>query len=174
MKNTLKITISTILAITILALTNIPSVAATSIAVKINNKILTFDAKPRTVNGRTLVPVAILAKELGATVEWIADTKSVIITLQTKENIKTIYLKVGKASALVNGMEVELDCKPVIFEGRTFVPLRFISENFGATVIWNGKTKIVSITYTVPVQEKPPILIPPWEITTSPSITIIK
>ena len=164
----------------IILIINIPSLAATTkptntqIAINLNGNTLIFETKPRNVNERILVPVAALAKELGGQAEWISETKSVIITQQTKEKARKIYMKVGQASALVNGMEILLDCKPVIYEGRTFVPLRFISENFGAKVVWNSKTKTVSITYEIPVQEKPPILIPPWEITTSSAITIIK
>ena len=157
-----------------ISIMSIPSLASTTANIKINlnGNPITFNSKPRLVNGRILVPVATIAKELGATVEWIAETESVIITQPNKN--KTIYLKIGQASAIVNGMEIGLDCKPVIIEGRTFVPLRFISENFGAKVNWNSKTKTVSITYKIPVSEEPPILLPPWELqTTGSAITVI-
>ncbi len=36
---------------------------------------------------------------------------------------------------------------PVIKSGRTLIPLRFISEVFGAEVSWNGETEIVTIRY---------------------------
>jgi len=42
--------------------------------------------------------------------------------------------------------EIKLDTSSVIAGGRTFVPVRFISEAFGATVEWDGKNKIVTIT----------------------------
>jgi len=34
----------------------------------------------------------------------------------------------------------------VIANGRTLVPVRFVSEAFGATVEWNSKTKEIRIT----------------------------
>lgn len=158
---------------------SVPSLAVTTkpsnITVKLNNKTITLDGSPKEVNGRILVPVAPLAKELGATIEWIGNTESVIITLQTNNISKTIYLKVGQTFALVNGMELKLDCKPVIFNNRTYIPLRFILETFGANVKWDGKTKTVSITYSVPIQEKPPMLPAPWELhesTTATAITV--
>jgi len=49
-------------------------------------------------------------------------------------------------TAKVNGKEIKLDTSSVIAGGRTFVPVRFISEAFGATVEWDGKNKIVTIT----------------------------
>jgi hypothetical protein len=165
MKNTCKI-IPLILIITILTLVNIKSFAATktpNIIIILNGTKLTLDVKPYNCNGRILVPVSTLAKELGATVEWIANTKSVFITLPTKDKPKIIYFKIGKASALVDGMEVKLDAAAVIYQNRTYIPLRFVSENFGAIVKWDGKTKTVNITYKFPVQGKPPILPPPWE-----------
>jgi len=134
------------------------------ITINLNGNTLVLDTNLRTINGRILVPVSSLSKELGATTEWVDDTKSVIITLPTKDKIKTIYFKIGQASALVDGVEVNLDAAATIYQNRTFIPLRFVAEYFGATVEWNTKTKTVNITYTVPIQEKPPILPPPWEL----------
>jgi len=180
MRNVFKRAISIILAVLILTIANIQTLAATkppNITIQLNDNTLTLDEKPITVNGRILVPVASLAKELGATVEWVDDTKSVIITLPTKDKITTIYFKIGQASALVDGMEVNLDAAAIIYKNRTFIPLRFVAENFGATVKWNGNTKIVSIIYTVPVELKPPILPPSWDLPksqTTGSAIIIK
>lgn len=131
-----------------------------NINIKFNGNMLKQNADPKNINGRILLPVATLTKELGITVEWVSTTKSIIITQQNT----TIYLKIGQASALVNGTEVKLECKPEIFEGKAFVPLRFISENLGAKVEWNSKTKTVNVTYAVTIQKKPPLLPFPWEL----------
>jgi len=168
----------------IILIINIPSLAATTkptntqIAINLNGNTLIFETKPRNVNERILVPVAALAKELGGQAEWISETKSVIITQQTKEKARKIYMKVGQASALVDGMEVKMDAAATVYDNRTFVSLRFIAENFGANVKWNSKTKTINITYVIPIQENPPILLPPWELqefqTTGTAITVTK
>lgn len=46
---------------------------------------------------------------------------------------------------------MELDVPAQILEGRTMVPLRFLSEAFGARVGWDGIQQLVSITYPVQV-----------------------
>ena len=56
-----------------------------------------------------------------------------------------IVLQVGNRFALINNKSVELDSPPVIIKGRTLVPLRFISEAFGADVQWNSVFKLIFI-----------------------------
>lgn len=45
----------------------------------------------------------------------------------------------------VNGVMKELDTAATITDGRTFVPLRFVSETLGSTIKWDGSTKTVTI-----------------------------
>jgi hypothetical protein len=48
--------------------------------------------------------------------------------------------------AKVDGKDVKLDVAPIIKDGRTFVPIRFISEAFGADVKWDANEKKITIT----------------------------
>jgi len=48
----------------------------------------------------------------------------------------TIRLRIGDKKILYNGGEKMLDIAPLIQNSRTFVPIRFIAESFGAEVIW--------------------------------------
>jgi hypothetical protein len=64
-----------------------------------------------------------------------------------KAETTQITLFFGKVSAIVNSKEINLDV-PVIIDktcNRTLVPLRFISEAFGAKVKWNAISKEVNI-----------------------------
>lgn len=66
----------------------------------------------------------------------------------TVENEKiTIFFKVGDCILSINGKDVEVETPYVAGEGVTLVPLRVISEAFGAKVDWDGDTKTVSIGY---------------------------
>jgi len=56
-----------------------------------------------------------------------------------------INMQIGNKVAFVNGQSVSLDVPPQIINGRTLVPIRFVSENLGADVQWDGNTKTVSI-----------------------------
>ena len=57
-----------------------------------------------------------------------------------------IKITIDQSAALVNGVEIPLDSPAFIESGRTFLPLRFVSENLGAKVRWNGKHKRITIT----------------------------
>ncbi|MCX8095537.1 MAG: copper amine oxidase N-terminal domain-containing protein [Caldisericia bacterium] len=57
-----------------------------------------------------------------------------------------IELIIGKIEAKVNEYTKILDYPPFIYNNRTMVPLRFISESIGATVDWDSVVRIVTIT----------------------------
>lgn len=52
-----------------------------------------------------------------------------------------------KITVKVNGEVVKFDTEPYIDNGRTMVPIRFISEALGAKVDWNGTYRLVTITF---------------------------
>lgn len=54
--------------------------------------------------------------------------------------------KVKEAGVLINEDLLKTDFSPYIKEGRTFVPIREITEKLGADVKWNGKDKSIKIT----------------------------
>lgn len=57
-----------------------------------------------------------------------------------------IQLTIGSKSAMVNGKEIALDVPPMVINGRTLVPLRFIGEALGSTVVYDAPTKSIKIT----------------------------
>ncbi|MDD4663543.1 MAG: C25 family cysteine peptidase [Caldisericia bacterium] len=57
----------------------------------------------------------------------------------------TMALKIGEYSANVNGKEIPLEVPPVIVQGRSMVPIRFLSESFGVDVAWYPKTQQVLV-----------------------------
>lgn len=99
-------------------------------------------------NQRTMVPVRFIAESLGAKVGWENQSQSVPI----EQGDRHIRLQIGSNIALVNGQEIALDTQAVISGGRTFVPLRFVSEILGAEVEWDGATSTVFI-YTMDMPE---------------------
>jgi hypothetical protein len=52
---------------------------------------------------------------------------------------KQIKLTIGSDVILVNGSPLKMDVAPFIKNGRTFVPLRFVSEALGAKVDYTSK-----------------------------------
>jgi hypothetical protein len=63
------------------------------------------------------------------------------------DNIKKIIkLQIGSKVAIVDGKEVKMDAPAQIINGKTMVPVRFVSEGLGAEVAWEQKTKTVTIS----------------------------
>jgi Copper amine oxidase N-terminal domain len=119
-----------------------------TIKTSINNKILytdgvpvELDVAPTIVNGRTLAPFRAIVEAFGAEVAWIAETKTVVMTLGDI----ILELPIGKKLAKISGKEIEIDPPAQIIEGRTMVPLRFVGEAFGADVDWDDSTKTITI-----------------------------
>lgn len=112
------------------------------ITVYFNGEKMEFDSEPIIVNDRTLVPVRFIVERLGATVDWDNDTRTVTIAYEDK----IIKLQINNEVAYVDGKEYKLDSVPIIRNDRTLVPLRFLSENFGCLVEWDGVNYNVYIT----------------------------
>jgi S1-C subfamily serine protease len=63
-----------------------------------------------------------------------------------ESNKVLVNMQIGNKTAYVDGVPVSLDVPPQIINGRTLVPIRFVSENLGAEVNWDSDTKTVTIT----------------------------
>ena len=110
---------------------------------RVGDQAVLLDVPPQVVDGRTLVPLRFLGNALGATLTWEADTRHIRFELGTAQ----IDLWVGKDEALVGGRAVTMDVPPQIVDGRTLVPLRFLSENLGAGVVYNPADQSITITH---------------------------
>lgn len=110
--------------------------------VYLDNKKLSFEVDPVIEEGRTLVPLRAIFEEMGATVEWNNDTR----TVTAVKGNTTVVLPIGSTRPTVNGVERSLDVPAKISQSRTLAPLRFVGEAFGGTVEWNGTTRTINIT----------------------------
>lgn len=100
-----------------------------------------LDASPTSINGVTMVPLRFVADYLGATTAYDTVTSSVTVKLGTKE----IILWVDSAMAKVNGAFVNMNAETVNINNRLMIPVRFVSENLGAQVSWDGATRLITI-----------------------------
>ena len=100
------------------------------------------DVAPKIVNDRTMLPIRIVAESLGGTVTWNGELQRVTI----QKGADVILITIGADTAYVNGTAVKLDAAAFVENGRTYLPLRFISETLGAQVAWNEAEKTVTIT----------------------------
>ena len=100
------------------------------------------DVAPKIVNDRTMLPIRIVAESLGGTVTWNGELQRVTI----QKGADVILITIGADTAYVNGTAVKLDAAAFVENGRTYLPLRFVSETLGAQVAWKEAEKTVTIT----------------------------
>lgn len=83
-------------------------------------------------NGRTMVPLRILAENMNFTVTWDATDKSITIENGPKG---TVVFYAGSKVYNINGTHYNMDTMAVSLPpGRTYVPLRYVAESLGAQV----------------------------------------
>ncbi len=113
------------------------------IAVYINGMRVIFDVPPQLENDRTFVPLRRIFEKLGASVEYIAATESIVAI----KGDRRIDHKIGENVFYLNGSAIQSDAASFVRNGRTLVPARVISEALGADVEWDQATQSVLITY---------------------------
>jgi len=119
---------------------DIPKVGVQSIEVLVNARKVKFpDQKPKLENNQVLVPLRFVSDKLGGSLKL----KGKEITIVKGD--RTIVLVIGEKTATVNGKPVTLGLAATAVNGRTYVPLRFISEAMGEKVEWDKVTKFVWI-----------------------------
>lgn len=121
---------------------NINYERSSSIRVFIDARQIYFDSNPQIINGRVLVPMNSIFSEFGLSVSWDNDTKTAI-----GENREyQIQFTIGESIAIINGQEQSLDVPARIINGRTMIPLRFLSENMGYNVVWIQESNIILLS----------------------------
>ncbi|MFD0588487.1 copper amine oxidase N-terminal domain-containing protein [Paenibacillus sp. GCM10027627] len=93
-------------------------------------------------DGRTMVPVRFVSEKLGASVKWEEATKTVTMKFESKG----IEMVIGSKTVKVNGESITLDTAAEKHEGRTMVPLRFVSEVLDTKVEWDEGAHSVRVT----------------------------
>jgi len=150
-----KITVTAIIITMMLSIVGgiIPVSGNADVTVTVDGKKVIFpDAKPFIdENGRTLIPVRFVTEDLGANVEWNAESREVYIT---KDGV-SIMIRIGEERILANGSTKIMDTKAIIRYDRTYVPIRYVAEELGATVGWDAGTRTVIITTVKDVQPTP-------------------
>ncbi len=84
-----------------------------------------------------------ISEKLNATVNWDAEKKQATIQ---QDYTTTIQITLGSDIVKVNGIQTKIDTKAFQSNNRIYVPLRFVSERMYATVEWDNKTNLVTIT----------------------------
>jgi inhibitor of cysteine peptidase len=99
-----------------------------------------MDAETFIENDRVYVPVRYLALALGITEENIVWNSSSRTVTLSQGNL-AVSAVIGDSTLSVNGQPLVMDVAPVLRDGRTYLPARFIAEAFGYTVGWHQESQ---------------------------------
>jgi len=105
--------------------------------VKFNDDILGFDEPPIIEDGSTLVPMRFLFEQMGAEVEWDSETQTATATIDNK----AVTFSIDNVNARINNKPAKMDVPARLVNGKTMVPLRFLSENMGYDVDWDADSR---------------------------------
>lgn len=116
---------------------------AQGIVVSVNGDLIPFagQAPVQAPDGTILVPLRGIFEHLGAQVKFVAATR----TITASRGKTAILLRIGEAVGYVNDNPRPLTVPAQTIGGTTLVPLRFVSEAFGATVKWDLASRTVRI-----------------------------
>ena len=85
------------------------------------------------INNQTLAPLRTITETLGGTAYWDPDTQSITIIKDDDE----INMTIGSDIVTINGNQSTLDVPPTVYNGSTFLPIRFVADALGANVSFN-------------------------------------
>lgn len=129
----------------IMVLLSFTAAAAQAVTVYVNGEQVVSDTPAVILDGSTMLPFRAILNALGipdSRIIW--DDVSQSIEIKDRGNF--IFLSIGQQAAIVSDQMVMLNTAPYIENGRTMVPVRFVSESLGAEVIWDGINNAVYIT----------------------------
>lgn len=119
-----------------------PVKAGKTISIQVDGKEVFADQNPYLENARTFVPIRSIAEALNIKeINWDAPTQTAIL----ENNGQSIRLPIGSTTATINEKKVELDAPINVYNGRTFIPIRFVAEAFNCNVNWDSTKLIVDI-----------------------------
>lgn len=115
-----------------------------TINISLNGQQIIFDTQPCVIADTTLVPIRAFANALGISDSDI-DYNGSENTVTIKNGSDTVKLYINNPTAYVNGSSTKIEVPPTIIDGRTLVPLRFISENFKCSVDFSDSDSVLNI-----------------------------
>lgn len=155
MKKTL-ITLTILVAIMVTSLTTFAT-EASNIRIFIDGEELEIPAEFGqaflNADSRTMIPLRAVSEGLGFEVDWDGEAYAAIV----KGSGKEIILPINESYGIVNGETVYFDTETVIKNSRTYLALRFVTEELGFEVDWefDGINHLIDLISPENVVERP-------------------
>jgi hypothetical protein len=79
---------------------------------------------------------------MGGSINWNGRDEKVTISVQNR----TMEIWIGAKTAYINKYYFEFDVVPQIINERTFIPVRFVTEQLGCNVGWDPAARKIRIS----------------------------
>jgi len=114
----------------------------TNSTIILNGEKQSFSVPTISYLDRTLVPMRELFEKLGTEVIWNNENKSITVKTPTKD----IFMIINNQFVISRGHTLVIDVPPMLYNGKTVVPLRFVCEQLHLDVEWNGNNNTITLT----------------------------
>lgn len=112
--------------------------------VSINDVSFTLPAPIVMKDDRIFVPLRFVSECFSCAVNWESLTGEITITSSNASKIIKLYANTPQYT--INGKSFEMDTTPFVVDpGYTMVPVRFVSDALGYTVLWDDTTRKATI-----------------------------
>lgn len=128
----------------------------------VNGQERGMDAETFVENSRTYVPLRYLAYAVGIDDRGIGwDSSSQTVTLDAADiELPMVQLQVGSREITVGSYQEFMDVPPLIRNGRTYLPARYVAEAFGFEVGWDSTSQALLLG---PSGSLPKAPVPVWD-----------
>jgi hypothetical protein len=142
-RSTILILSAALLSLTIQPIISTTAAAAKPVTISLDGMPVDWgkDVYIDSVTGSTMVPLRAFSEAVNGQVLWNEASESITI----EKAGHSIVLRIGDNKALLNAEQVTLTAMPDLKNGVTMVTLRFLSEQLGYMVTWNGKDSIINL-----------------------------
>jgi len=170
MKNAKTLLLAALTALVLLAALSIPvaSFADTTTIVftigvnsyTVNGVEMPMSMAPVIIGSRTYLPIRYVAEPLGATVAFDESDQKITITMGATEIIMWLDNPIVVIDGALSQLDPDPNVTPMLVEGRTVVPVRFVGTALGCEVTWNEALQQVIITKDTGGGKKPVVTEP--------------
>ncbi|WP_164545542.1 copper amine oxidase N-terminal domain-containing protein [Paenibacillus albus] len=124
--------------------------SAESSIVNVNGSVIVVDGKPIaqdndpiSVSGTLLVQLKPIMTALNASFSWDDSSK----TITGKKNKIEFRIQINSSSAILNGIKVSLPTPAIQMNGKIMIPLRFLTDTFGAQLKITPYPQMPTLTF---------------------------
>ena len=110
---------------------------------ELQEPVRSIDTSPVIIEGRALLPIRVIVEELGGIINWDATEQRITIFCRGHR----VEMTIGISSFVSDSITHDMDIAPMIIQGRTMLPVRFVAEALGCFVTWDNDAQMISISY---------------------------